>query len=75
MRFCLSQFRADTSFATNVARHIEVLERASKFGCGFVVVPELSLTGYEPTRARAQALLGAEDRDLDPFEAPATLWT
>lgn len=41
--------------ATNLALHLEFMQRAQAHGVGFLLFPELSLTGYEPTLAQALA--------------------
>jgi predicted amidohydrolase len=35
----------------NLARHLELLERGQDTGCALVLLPEMSLTGYCPSRA------------------------
>lgn len=66
MKVCLSQFRSSANVETNVKRHVEVIRRAASTHCDFVLFPELSLTGYEPSRARALALQ-VEDPCLIPL--------
>lgn len=66
MKVCLSQFRSCADIDTNVERHVEVVQRAAVSGCDLVLFPELSLTGYEPSRARSLALR-VEDPCLTPL--------
>ncbi len=40
----------------NIDRHIQVMRRAANEGVEFLLFPELSLTGYEPSLARELAL-------------------
>ncbi|UZJ58714.1 carbon-nitrogen hydrolase family protein [Pseudomonas sp. KU26590] len=39
----------------NIDRHLHIMRRAVEHGVQFLLFPELSLTGYEPTLARALA--------------------
>lgn len=66
MKVCLSQFLSTGDVETNVGRHVEVIRRAASAQCRFVLFPELSLTGYEPRRARSLALT-VEDPCLMPL--------
>ncbi|MCR9199184.1 MAG: carbon-nitrogen hydrolase family protein [Planctomycetaceae bacterium] len=55
--FAVAQIAAVAGNLTqNVARHVEVARAARQHGAGFVVFPELSLTGYEPDLARETAI-------------------
>jgi len=51
----------------NIKRHINWIEKAQKKGADFVVFPELSLTGYEPSLAKSLAL-SVDDSRLDVFQ-------
>lgn len=73
LKVCLSQFRSGARVETNVARHVEVAHRAASVGSRLVLFPELSLTGYAPSRARGLAL-ALESPHLRPLsEASAAL--
>jgi predicted amidohydrolase len=50
----------------NVARHLRFAAIAAEQGVQLLVFPELSLTGYEPSLARANAI-GAGTAQLDPL--------
>jgi predicted amidohydrolase len=52
----LAQFRSNDDVDDNLRRHIEVMRDAAAQGCSLVVFPELSLTGYWPSRASALAM-------------------
>ena len=56
MKICASQFRSSLELDCNVARHVEVVRMAAEEGCDLVLFPELSLTGYRPSAAKALAL-------------------
>ncbi|WP_157982851.1 nitrilase-related carbon-nitrogen hydrolase [Aliidiomarina minuta] len=45
---------------TNIARHLQLLERATEHGARLVFFPELSITGYEPRLAKSLAMTGKE---------------
>eukprot|EP00466_Bigelowiella_natans_P014811 jgi/Bigna1/66654/fgenesh1_pg.2_\ len=51
----------------NISRHLELIKLAVKHGCGVVMFPELSLTGYEPKLANDLAFSGPKDPGLDVF--------
>lgn len=53
--------------AANVQRHLRFMEIAAEHGVGFLMFPELSLTGYEPGMARDLALT-VEDSRLQPIK-------
>lgn len=69
MKLCAAQInpvKGDVS--ANLVRHRQFIERATTHGADFIIFPELSLTGYEPTLARALAIdLG--DGRLDDLQA------
>ncbi|MFJ3485443.1 carbon-nitrogen hydrolase family protein [Pseudomonas sp. NPDC090202] len=49
---CAAQYcSAAGDLAANIDRHIRFMEFAASNGAGFLLFPELSLTGYEPSRA------------------------
>jgi predicted amidohydrolase len=50
----------------NVARHLRLVQTAADQGVQLLVFPELSLTGYEPQLARANAV-SPDDPRLDPM--------
>lgn len=56
--------------SANVQRHIRFMELASEQGAGFLMFPELSLTGYEPTLASALAMAENDSR-LQPLRETA----
>ena len=56
--------------SANVARHVHLVEIAAQQGADVIVFPELSLTGYEPTRAAENAVL-AFDSVLTPLQTAA----
>lgn len=53
--------------AANVQRHLRFMELAAEQGVGFLLFPELSLTGYEPGMARDLALM-EQDLRLQPLK-------
>ncbi len=68
MRVCAAQLRlAAGDFATNAAKHLELIELAVAHRADLVYFPELSLTGYEPRLAKSLAGTAA-DRRLDVFQ-------
>lgn len=69
MKICAAQLRAvPGDVASNLGRHLRLLDLAAAVGADLVYFPELSLTGYEPGLA---ALLGmhASDPRLDVLQA------
>jgi predicted amidohydrolase len=56
--------------AANVRRHLRFMEIAAEQGVGFLLFPELSLTGYEPAMARELALTELDSR-LQPLISKA----
>lgn len=48
--------------AANLARHLDLVEGAVAAGVDFIVFPELSLTGYEPTLAASLAAAPEDPR-------------
>ena len=56
MKICAAQTRPITGdIPGNIANHKQWIERAVADGAELVIFPELSLTGYEPTLAKALA--------------------
>lgn len=53
--------------AANVQRHLRFMEIAAEQGVGFLLFPELSLTGYEPAMARDLAFTEQDPR-LEPLK-------
>lgn len=69
MKVCAAQLRPTAGdFATNLARHLELIELAAAQGAAVVFFPELSLTGFEPRLAGSLVADVADDR-LDRFQA------
>lgn len=69
MKVCAAQLRPVAGdFATNTAKHLELIRLAVDHGAHLVFFPELSLTGYEPRLAKSLASDQA-DRRLDVFQA------
>ena len=56
--------------AANVQRHLRFMDVAAEQGVGFLMFPELSLTGYEPGMARELALTEQDSR-LRPIKDKA----
>ena len=50
----------------NITRHLEAVHEAVNLGADFIFFPELSLTGYEPTKAKELAFQ-PEDARLNVF--------
>ena len=50
-----------------IDQHVILIELAARYGAEILIFPELSLTGYEPTLARALAIL-PEDGRLNVFQ-------
>jgi predicted amidohydrolase len=68
MKICVAQTRPVTGdIQQNIVRHKEFINRATSFGADMIIFPELSLTGYEPTLAKALAV-DPHDNRLDDFQ-------
>ncbi|MBU1821612.1 MAG: carbon-nitrogen hydrolase family protein [Bacteroidetes bacterium] len=68
MKICLVQSRPQKSeIPANSEVHRQWIERAAAHGADWVLFPELSLTGYEPTLAEELAMPLHDDR-LDMFQ-------
>ena len=66
MKICLAQFRSTDDVEDNLRRHVEVARRAVAEACSVVLFPELSLTGYWPSRAATHAVRSDSPR-LQPL--------
>lgn len=67
MVFAVAQSRSVAGdIEANVQRHLRFMETAAGHGADFLMFPELSLTGYEPTVARDLALT-IHDPRLQPI--------
>lgn len=51
----------------NIQNHLQLIRKAITYSAGFILFPELSLTGYEPKQA-AQLALGTDDPRLTVFQ-------
>jgi predicted amidohydrolase len=71
VKICLAQFQSNDDVEDNLRRHVEVAQRASAAGCSLVLFPELSVTGYWPSRAAALAI-GSDAPQLRPLVAVAS---
>lgn len=68
MKICAVQLRAAPGdVASNLDRHLHLLDLAQSVGAGLVFFPELSLTGYEPGLA-ASLGMHASDPRLDVLQ-------
>ncbi|MCE8016544.1 carbon-nitrogen hydrolase family protein [Halomonas sp. MCCC 1A17488] len=68
MKLCAVQYACVTGdIEANLERHVEFVERAAAHDAELIFFPELSLTGYEPSLARALAT-HVEDPRLDAFQ-------
>lgn len=68
MKICVVQARSERGdIEGNVVRHQELIDLAVSTGANTIIFPELSLTGYEPTLAKALATTPGDTR-LDGFQ-------
>jgi predicted amidohydrolase len=68
MKICAAQIRPiKGDIQTNVYHHQELIKLALKHHANFIIFPELSITGYEPTLAAELAMSLADNR-LDVFQ-------
>ncbi len=68
MKVCAAQFRPIAGdFATNRAKHLELIELAVNQRADVLFFPELSLTGFEPRLADSLAI-DIDDHRLDLFQ-------
>ncbi len=69
MKICVAQTKPVTGdIEQNILHHKEFINRATALGADSIIFPELSLTGYEPTLAKALAV-DLYDNRLDDFQA------
>ena len=62
MKICVAQTRAvKGNVGANIANHKNFVGLAVSHGAGMIVFPELSITGYEPTLAKALATNKEDD--------------
>ncbi len=63
MKICVAQTRPVTGdIATNIDRHLQLIDQAVLLGADLMVFPELSITGYEPTLAKDLAVELGDER-------------
>lgn len=68
MKIAIAQIRAmPGDIPGNIVAHKKLIERAISHGADTLIFPELSLTGYEPTLARALAI-DLHDSRLDELQ-------
>ncbi|MBL0740775.1 carbon-nitrogen hydrolase family protein [Chryseolinea lacunae] len=68
MKICVAQTRSvKGDIAGNIQHHKKYIDHAIAFGADLIIFPELSLTGYEPTVAKALATT-PDDSRLDGFQ-------
>jgi predicted amidohydrolase len=68
MRICAAQLRPVAGdIASNLAKHLKLIDLAVAVGADLVYFPELSLTGYEPRLAKALATNEGDSR-LDTLQ-------
>ena len=69
MKICAAQLKPRAGdFEYNLRKHIELVEKAIDQGIDLVLFPELSLTSYEPSLAKALSTL-AQDPRLNTLQA------
>jgi predicted amidohydrolase len=63
MKICAAQLKPRAGdFEYNLHKHIELVEKAIDQGIDLVLFPELSLTSYEPSLAKALSTLAQNPR-------------
>lgn len=68
MKICAAQLRpVQGDIPANIAKHKRLIDLALSHGADTIVFPELSLTGYEPERAKELAI-APDDRRFDDFQ-------
>lgn len=68
MKLCAAQTRpVKGDIQTNISNHKKLIDLAVAHGADFIVFPELSITGYEPTLAGELAML-LNDPRLNDFQ-------
>ena len=71
MRICVAQTRPiQGDIPGNIENHKKLIDLAVAHGADTVIFPELSLTGYEPTLAKALAV-NKDDNRFDDFQTIA----
>ncbi|WP_420644082.1 carbon-nitrogen hydrolase family protein [Candidatus Leptofilum sp.] len=71
MRICLAQIQPVTgNIAQNITCHQQFVDKAIAHRADLILFSELSLTGYEPTRAQELAI-APDDARLDVFQRQA----
>jgi predicted amidohydrolase len=69
VKICAIQTRPQPEdLAGNIKKHQDWIIASTEQGADLILFPELSLTGYEPTRAQ-QLAIKLNDERLDPFQA------
>jgi predicted amidohydrolase len=68
MKICVAQINpAKGDIQKNIDKHKQFINRAICHKADFIVFPELSLTGYEPTLAKSLAI-NKDDKQLDELQ-------
>ncbi len=68
MKICIAQTKPITgNIEQNIARHKEFIELAALYDAAVIIFPELSLTGYEPSLAKALAV-DVHDHRFEDFQ-------
>lgn len=68
MKICIAQMRSiKGEIQTNITHHQKLIKLALQQHANFIIFPELSITGYEPTLA-AELAMSLEDNRLDIFQ-------
>lgn len=63
MKHCLAQTKPlKGDISANMTRHLTLIKQAIAHGADTIIFPELSLTGYEPTLAKALATTAGDSR-------------
>ena len=71
MKICLAQIKSiKGDLIKNIQTHLEFIKRSIEKGADLIVFPELSLTGYEPSMAKALAK-NFDDPIFAPFQEKA----
>ncbi len=71
MKICAAQTKPiKGDIQSNIASHQKLVDLAAAHGAEIIIFPELSLTGYEPTLAKALAT-GPDDSRFDDFQIMA----
>lgn len=68
MKICAAQTRPVTgNIGKNISRHLDFIGKAASYGAEFILFPELSLTGYEPSLGQKLAVHSGDSR-FDIFQ-------